>query len=222
MSKAVKVKSVEHLTHDVIRIRTEKPEGIQYMPGQAMDISINKAGWEDKLSAFTFTSLPEDDYIEFTIKTYPSRKRVTNELLSLKSGDEILTYKPFGDIHYKGDGIFLAGGAGITPFIAILKNLEKQHKVGNNKLIFANKTKGDIILKDYFDKLLGKNFINILSDEQVEGFEHGFINAELIKKYSEENLKYYYLCGPKPMMNAVEKHLASLGVDSEHIVKEGF
>ncbi|MBX2931400.1 MAG: flavodoxin reductase [Chitinophagaceae bacterium] len=222
MSKAVKIISVEHLTHDVLRIRAEKPEGLQYTPGQAMDISINKKGWEDKLSAFTFTSLPEDNFIEFTIKTYPSRQRVTNELLSIQAGDEIFTYKPFGDISYKGEGIFLAGGAGITPFIAILRLLEKQHNIGNSKLIFANKTQSDIISKDYFDKVLGANFINILSDETVEGFEHGFINADLIKKYSADNLKYYYLCGPKPMMDAVEKHLATLGVDDEHIVKEGF
>ncbi|MCO5260792.1 MAG: hypothetical protein M9916_11665 [Crocinitomicaceae bacterium] len=116
----------------------------------------------------------------------------------------------------------MAGGAGITPFIAILKDLEKQGKIGNNKLIFANKKQEDIILKDHFNQLLGNNFINILSDDQVDGYENGYISAELIKKYSDNNLKYYYLCGPKPMMNAVEKNLASLGINEAHIVKEGF
>lgn len=222
MATAVKIISVEQLTHDVLQIKATKPNGLQYLPGQAVDIAINKPGWEDKLSAFTFTSLPEDDFIEFTIKVYANRQRVTNELLSIQSGDEILIFKPFGDIQYKGEGIFLAGGAGITPFIAILKDLEKQHKIGRNKLIFANKTKADIISKMYFDKLLVDNFINVLSDDMVEGFEHGFINAAIIEKYNQEHLKYYYLCGPKPMMQAVENHLASLGIRKENIIKEGF
>jgi len=78
--------------------------------------------------------------------------------------------------------LFIAGGAGITPFYAILRQLAQQHKVGNNKLIFANKTRGDIIYKDQFEKLLGKNFINILSHEDVDGYEHGFVTAELIKE----------------------------------------
>lgn len=222
MSQIVKIKSIEHLTHDVLRVKAEKPEKLNFIAGQAVDIAINKDGWNEKLSPFTFTSLPEEKHIEFVIKTYPSHNGVTNELLSVHSGDELILKDPFGDIKYKGDGIFIAGGAGVTPFIAILKDLEKQDKIGNNKLIFANKTKSDIILDDYFQDLLGENFINVLSDEKIKGYESGFINAELIKKYSEKDLNYYYLCGPKPMMNAVEKELASLGISEDHIVKEGF
>ncbi|MCZ2084236.1 MAG: flavodoxin reductase [Flavobacteriales bacterium] len=222
MSQLTTIKSIKHLTHDVLQIVLDKPAGLTYIPGQAVDIALNKPDWSDKKNCFTFTSLPEDDHIEFTIKTYPEHKGMTNELLSSKPGDEVIIYDSFGDIHFKGAGIFIAGGAGITPFIAILKNLEKQNQLSGNKLLYANKTKADVILEDRFTSMLGKNFINILSDEDLEGYEHGYISADLIKKYSEEHLKYYYLCGPPPMMNAVEGHLASLGIGEEFIVKEGF
>ncbi|MBS1558435.1 MAG: flavodoxin reductase [Bacteroidetes bacterium] len=221
MAQAVKIKTIEHLTHDVLKIKAEKPKELEFRPGQAVDVSINKPGWEKELRAFTFTSLPDEDFIEFNIKTYPARKGVTNELLSLKAGDELLIGDVFGDIAYKGEGIFIAGGAGITPFTAILKYLHKHHQVGNNKLIFANKTKSDIILEDYFKKLLGKNFINVLSEEKTEGYEQGFITAEIIKKYTNGQ-KYFYLCGPPPMMEAVEKQLASLGITKDFIVREAF
>ena len=46
--------------HDVLRIITEKPKTLDYQPGQAVDISIHKKGWEEELRPFTFTSLPED------------------------------------------------------------------------------------------------------------------------------------------------------------------
>ncbi|MBS1626981.1 MAG: flavodoxin reductase [Bacteroidetes bacterium] len=222
MFNVVKIKSIEHLTHDVLKIIAEKPANLIYMPGQAADISINKAGWEKELRAFTFTSLPEDNFIEFTIKIYPLHNGVTNQLLSLKATDELIIGDVFGDINYKGEGIFIAGGAGITPFMAILKHLEKENKIGNNKLIFANKTKADIIQEDKLNKLLGKNFINILSHENLTNYEYGFISAELIKKYMSNTSKYFYLCGPPPMMDAVEKHLTALGIAKEFIVKEAF
>ena len=222
MATITKIKSIEHLTHDVLRVVLNKPEGLTYIPGQAADIALNKPDWNEKKNCFTFTSLPEDVHIEFTIKTYPEHHGMTNELLSAQSGDEVIIYDSFGDIYFKGPGIFIAGGAGVTPFIAILKNLQKQNKLEGNKLIFANKGKADIILEDYFDAMLDKDFINVLSNEDLDGYEHGYISPELIKKYSEDNLKYYYLCGPPPMMEAVEGHLASLGVSEDFIVKESF
>ena len=222
MEQVVKIISIEPITHDVLRIVAEKPANLMFNAGQAVDISINKQGWEKELRAFTFTSLPNDEYIEFTIKTYPSHNGVTQQLLSLTKGDELIIHDVFGDIAYKGEGIFIAGGAGVTPFIAILKQLERENKIGNNKLIFANKTKADIILEGKFNKLLGKNFINILSDEEYTGYEHGYISKELIKKHTQGSTPYFYLCGPEPMMQAVEKHLTSLGVADSFVVKEAF
>ncbi len=221
MTHLVKIKGIDYLTHDVIRLIAEKPNDIQFHPGQAVDVSINKPGWENELRAFTFTSLPDEDFIEFNIKVYPAHKGVTNELLTLKSGNELLIGDVFGDITYKGEGVFIAGGAGITPFTSILKHLQKHHKLANNKLIFANKTKADIILEKYFTELLGKNFINVLSDEKVPGYEFGYINAEIIKSQIQGH-PYFYLCGPPPMMNAVEEHLSNLGVSKEAIVREAF
>jgi ferredoxin-NADP reductase len=218
----VKIAAIEHLTHDVLRIVAEKPATISYQPGQAADVSISRQNWEQELRAFTFTSLPDDAYIEFTIKTYPSHNGVTGQLLSLDKGDELLIHDVFGDIAYKGEGIFIAGGAGVTPFIAILKQLQKENNAGNNKLIFANKTKADIILEDKFRQLLGDNFINILSEENIADYEHGYISADLIKKHADGHSQYFYLCGPDPMMQAVEKHLFSLGIPESFIVKEAF
>lgn len=222
MADRIKITSLEPLTHDVLRIVADKPVGLNFTPGQAADISINRPGWEQEMRAFTFTSLPEEDHVEFTIKTYPSRHGVTNELLSLGKGDELLLHDVFGDIGYKGEGVFIAGGAGITPFIAILKHLEKEGAIGGNTLIFANKTKADIILEERFRQMLGAHFINVLSEEQCDGYEHGYVTPELIAKHMEGRTPYFYLCGPDPMVDAVQGQLKSLGVAEMYIVREGF
>lgn len=222
MTHTARITSIQKITPDVLQIQTEKPAGIEFKSGQAVDMSINKDGWQKEVRPFTFTTLPEDDFLEFTIKTYPAHNAVTNELLQLVPGDELLLGDVFGDITYKGKGIFIAGGAGITPFIAIFKQLKQKEETAGNKLIFANKTKADIIQEQYFKEILGNDFINILSGEKIEGYENGYINEALIRKNINDTNQYFYLCGPPPMMDAVIKQLHSIGINDDHIVMEAY
>src|SRR5665648_810453 len=116
----VKIKSIKHITPDVLQIVTQKPDNYTFAPGQATEIAINKTGWKDEKRPFTFTSLPIDDFLQFTIKTYPSHKGVTNELLQAKKDDELILHDVFGAIAYQGEGLFIAGGAGVTPFLSLI------------------------------------------------------------------------------------------------------
>ncbi|HET6721422.1 MAG TPA: flavodoxin reductase [Chitinophagaceae bacterium] len=218
----VKIKSIDKVTHNVLKIVTEKPQGYTFTPGQATEVSINKKGWQNEIRPFTFTCLPDDDYLEFTIKTYPAHKGVTNELLQLKQNDELILHDVFGAIAYEGEGVFIAGGAGVTPFISILRFLRSRNEIGSNKLIFANKRKEDIILKQEFESLLGENFINILSDEKTKEYAHGYITKEFLKPNIADLNKKIYLCGPDAMMESVEKHLSDLGIQESSIIKEEF
>lgn len=127
-----------------------------------------------------------------------------------------------GTINYKGEGVFIAGGAGVTPFISILRHLQGKKELGNNKLLFANKTVADIIHNNEFKDMLGQNFINILSREEVEGFEYGRITEEFLKKHGINDYKYVYLCGPKAMMENIEEQLLKLNIKEDAIIKEVF
>ena len=216
----VKIMSTGPITRDVLQIFTEKPAGLVFRPGQAVDVSINREGWQDEKRPFTFTSLPDDDFLQFTIKTNPADKGVTNELLRLRRNDSLFISEVFGAIEYRNEGYFIAGGAGITPFISILRYLKSENSIGSNKLIYANKTRDDIILKYEFERLLGKNFVNILSEEAAKGYAHGYLNRDFLRKQLTDLTKDIYLCGPEPMMEAVEKILSDLNIDDSQIIKE--
>jgi len=218
----VKIKLIKNITHDVLQVVTEKPKNYNFTPGQATEVAINRKGWENEKRPFTFTSLPDIDFLEFTIKTYPSQKSVTNKLLQLKINDELILQDVFGTIAYKGEGIFIAGGAGVTPYISILRYLQTKNEIGENKLIFANKKKNDIILEHEFQKLLGNNFINILSDEKINGYMHGHITEDFLKANIGNFDQYFYICGPPPMIESIEKQLENLNVDKKHMVREEF
>ena len=216
----VSIESIEQVTHDVKRFRFEKPKGYRFTPGQATEVSINKEGWKEERRPFTFTCLNEDPFLEFTIKIYSDHPGVTNELGKLKVKDQLLIHDVWGAIEYKGPGYFIAGGAGITPFLAILRQLTKENKIGENVLYFSNKTERDIILKDELSKMMGKNFINIITDEPTSKYVRSFINEEFLKKNIKDFSRSFYVCGPPKMVESLTETLVKLGANTESVVFE--
>jgi len=219
-SHIVKIISIEPITHDVLGIVVKKPAGYLFTPGQATEVAINRQGWQGERRPFTFTSLPDEENLAFTIKTYPSHKGVTNELLSLAPGDELILHDVWGAISYKGPGVFIAGGAGITPFLAIFRYLKSVNKAKGNQLLFANKTKADIICEKELSYLLGYGLTNILSDETRPGYEQGMITVAFLKEHVTRFDQFFYVCGPPPMMKAVQDSLMRLGAGDKSVVVE--
>jgi len=218
----VKILNIDKVTHNVKRLQIEKPEGYSFNPGQATEVSINTLALRNEKRPFTFTCLNSESYLEFTIKIYPEHKGITNELSKLKPGSELIIRDVWGDIAFKGEGVFIAGGAGITPFISIFRDLKSKDKIGGNMLVYANKTKNDIILESELKQMLGDSFLNILSYEKNKGYFHGFITEEFLKTNIPVHYKNYYLCGPPPMMAAIIKQLHNLGVKESSITMDTF
>ena len=218
----VKILDAKNVTHNVKRFTLSKPEDYTFKPGQATDIVINLPEWKNERRPFTFTCLNDWNTLEFTIKIYSDHDGVTNQLGKLKAGHELIIHDVFGAIHYKGEGIFIAGGAGVTPFIAIFRDLHQKGKTGNNKLLFSNRTTKDIILKDEFENMLGSNFINIISDEKNTPYIEGRIDEDFLAKQITDFDEYFYICGPDLMVEAIHKDLLNLGVKEEKIVIEQF
>jgi ferredoxin-NADP reductase len=218
----VKILKTEAVTHNVNRFILEKPASYKYIPGQATEICINKSGWKEERSPFTFTSLNDWDHLEFTIKIYNDHPGVTCQLGKLKKGDELVLHDIFGAINYHGEGTFIAGGAGITPFLAILRQLKKDNKLGNNRLIFSNRTEKDIILKDELTQMLGKRFINTLTDEKTDQYDNARIDETYLKKHINDFSQYFYVCGPDAMVESIHDLLVRLGADKAKVVIEQF
>lgn len=220
MPDFVKILDIQRLTHDVKQFRVEKPKGYNFVPGQATEVAIRKKGWEEEKRPFTFTSLPGDDHLEFVIKSYHDHDGVTKAIDELKIGDELIVDESWGVIEYKRKGVFIAGGAGITPFIAIFKDLEVKGDLKGNQLIFANKTSKDVILEDWFREILKDDFISVLDQEEKSGHQHGRVDKAFLDKNISDFSQGFYICGPDPMIKAVSKSLEELGANPETIVFE--
>jgi ferredoxin-NADP reductase len=216
----VKIMKVENITHDVKHFVVERPQNYHFEPGQATEVSINKPDWKNEKRPFTFTGLKQSENLEFVIKVYPDHNGVTAELGNLKAGDELNIRDVWGAITYKGPGVFIAGGAGITPFISIFRQLHQENSIHGNKLIFSNKTASDIILKDELDQWLGKDFINVLTRENVAGFHHGRMDRSFLQSTISNFKQHFYICGPEQFVEAIREILIDLGAAVDAVVIE--
>src|SRR3989344_1552593 len=216
----VKILKIESVNYNVKKFVVEKPINYEFFPGQATDVSINKPKYKNEKRHFTFTSLNEDPHLEFTIKIYKDYKGFTNELDKLKLGDELIIRDVWGAIRYKGPGTFIAGGAGITPFIAILRQLKKENKISGNTLIFSNKAEKDIILKNELESMLKGQCIFVLTQEKHPLYENTRINEEYLRKNIHSSNQNFYVCGPKQMVKEINETLKKLGAHPDSLIFE--
>jgi len=217
MEKTVKIKEVKSVTYDVKQFLVEKPNGYEFTPGHATEVSINMDKWKDEKRPFTFTRLNEDDYLEFTIKIYPDHDGVTEQLDELKPGDELIVRDTWGAIEYKGPGYIIAGGAGITPYIAMLRELKKKNKLDGIKLIYSNKADKDIILKEELDAMLGNNATYVITDQDDTQFTKAYIDEDFLKKHITNFEEKFYVCGPPKMTEEIGDILEKLGANTDAI-----
>jgi len=220
MQTSVAILDTISVTHNVRHYRVERPKGYSFSPGQASEVSIDRDGWRDEKRPFTFTGLPGDETLEFTIKSYFDHTGVTNELWSLGAGDRLILRDVWGTIQYKGPGTFIAGGAGVTPFIAILRNLEATGKLEGNRLIVSNRTEKDIILRDEFEAMKGLEVIWTVTDDPKSRLLQERIDAGFLKRHVGNFDGNFYICGPDDMVKDLRRQLEEAGADVSNVTWE--
>ncbi len=216
----VKILESAFITHDVKRFVIERPPDYNFIPGQATEVSVNLPEWKHEKRPFTFTGLSELNHLEFMIKIYPGHNGVTNQLARANTDSELIIRDVFGAIHFKGAGVFIAAGTGITPFIAIFRQLYKEKKLYGNKLLFSNKTTEDVIAETELKRMFGKDFTSIITREHVIGFTGKRIDREFLINKIKDFGQYFYVCGPDDFVKNITDNLNALGASAETIIVE--
>ena len=216
-------------TADVTSYRFPRPPELTYKPGQYFFITI-KQGDRELTKHFSFSSSPTDkDHFEFTKKF--TDHEYSMALKAAKVGDWARIDAPYGQFTFEGEYpkiALLAGGIGITPFISICKNATDERLNSKITLFYGCQTENDIAFKQELEKMQEQNknlkivfMVNEVSS-QWKGAT-GVINAEMIKKELpdyKDNL--FYVCGPPPMVKAMETLVESIGLPKTQLKLEYF
>ncbi|QUJ76392.1 flavodoxin reductase [Sulfitobacter albidus] len=219
MTHTLKLKAKEQLTPDTHRYVFERPANLDFKPGQATELTLLKEGWKDEGRPFTFTSLPDENALEFVIKSYPDHDGVTEQMAMMEPGDEVEITEPFGAITDHGPGVFIAAGAGITPFIPILESHDAKGQM-DCTLIFTNETEKDIILRDKWKRMEGLRTVFTVTDQKDAGVETQVVDQDFLKAHVSDFGQTFYICGPQAFVDDIRDALRALGADEDKIVTE--
>lgn len=146
-------------------------------------------------------------------------------------GTKLDVSAPLGDFTYERlrDAqtiIGIAGGSGITPFRALSKAIFEGDEKCSLVLLYGSRTLADAVFSDEISEMAKKcpriKLVNVLSNEQKEGCESGFITAELIKKYAPEGDYSIFMCGPQAMYDFADKEIEKLNIRKKFVRHELF
>lgn len=179
---------------------------------------------------------PDDRGIEryFSISTAPHERRISvttrfaekgstfkRALASLPVGGKIEADAPEGDFivdQISKPLVFIAGGIGITPFRAILLDLERRREAIKVKLLYANRN-DEIVFRDELEDIRKGHFEfqidYFIGDNKLDGNSI----RRSVEKLSEAR---FYVSGPEPMVESMDKTLEVLGLKKEEIMNDFF
>jgi predicted ferric reductase len=213
-------------------LRPEGHAGFEYQAGQFAWIS-NESPFIFRENPFSFSSsgARDDNLIGFTIKELGD---FTSTIKDFKPGDTVYVDGPYGtfnlDEHYDSRLVLIAGGIGSAPVLSILRTMRDRGREEKVVFFYGNPTWDMIIYRDELEELEKEAFLEVVHvlehpPENWEG-ESGFITGEILAKYLPDDYKQweyiFFLCGPMPMIQAVEGALKNLDVESTRIFSEKY
>ena len=175
--------------------------------------------------AYSLCSSPKDALkgrAAITVRSNPGGFAADKLLAALKPGDEVIASDPQGFFYYEDlrdakHVVGLAGGSGITPFLSMAYALRDGAEDFELTLLYGSRDEESILFKKELDEVAAAcpkfRVVHVLSDEEKAGYEHGFITAELIKKYAPADAEYsVFLCGPEGMYRFLRPEIEKLAL----------
>lgn len=208
-------------THDVKTFVLELDSEIPFTAGQHCLVSlVDREGLSGETRPFTFASSPDAEDVEITVKRAGA---FTTAMHDLSVNDRLKLKGPLGkklqfDESIQEDVVFLTGGSGITPFMSAIRYAVAKSLPNAITLMYSNKTPGDIIFRDELDRLGRRENVTVyhtLTADVPAGWNGltGRIDADMIADRIEERReKIWYVCGPPPMVEALERTLEEMEI----------
>jgi len=213
---------------------TEKgTEALAYFrAGQYVSVALDIG--EAKLNKpYTIRSCPKDALKgSYTLTVKRTAKGFASDYIldNWQVGTKVKLSGPLGEFYHQElrdakQVVALAGGSGITPFYSMAEAIADGTEDFSLTVLYGSRTKDAILLGEELEAVAKRSggkvkVVHVLSHEECDGCEKGFLTAELIRKYAPEGDYSVYVCGPKAMYSFLDQELPKLGLKARRIRKE--
>jgi predicted ferric reductase len=206
-------------------------DGFAFMPGQFVWLFVDRSPYAATAHPFSFSGSAErdDGKVEVSIKAMGD---FTSTVHALKPGTPAYLDGPHGVFtidRNEGPGfVLIGGGIGITPLLSMLRTARDRDDRRPFLLFYANRRFEEAAFAEELEMLRRHLDLEVLHvvQEPPEGWsgETGLIDDELLRRRLPARFerRQYFICGPPPMMDALEDALSRIGVPAERIHSERF
>lgn len=214
------VDSVVNNYGDYYTVKMIPEKGLTWEPGEhgifkLIDKKIKGRKWR----VFSLASIPEEGFVMVGTRTGKEISNYKNELISMKKGDKISLRGPFGWFKVQDSTspmVMVAGGVGITPIRAIIKQLEKDE---NRPVELVYAASEYHLFDEDIQEVIAKNkkieIHKTFSSEETE-----LVLANLVAKYN--NKAFYFVSGSSSFISSIKKNIKVKGIKGKRIISDLF
>ncbi|MEO6002671.1 MAG: ferric reductase-like transmembrane domain-containing protein [Opitutus sp.] len=214
-----------------VTVRPEAHGGFRFRPGQFAWLTLRQSPFSAKEHPFSISSSAESSaLLQFTIKELGDFTRTIGQV---KAGERAYVDGPHGvfTTDYYPDApslVFVAGGIGIAPIMSILRTLADRGDPRPMRLIYGNRRWDNVVFREAIDEIASRihlKVVHVLEEPPTDwkGLQ-GVLNESVMRTALAGSLEgtVFFVCGPKPMSDSVQRTLGKLGVPMRQVHCELF
>jgi benzoate/toluate 1,2-dioxygenase reductase subunit len=220
---SAEIQSVRPLSPSSIgfSLKLKEPDGMRYLPGQYVNVSVPGT---PETRSYSFSSMPRDGVVQFLVRNIPGGLMSSYLSERAKAGDIVTIAGPMGSFYLREVTrplLFLAGGTGLAPFLAMLEELERTTPTQPIHMVYGVTNDADLVevgtLEAYAARIPGFTFTTVVAAADSAHPQKGYVTHHLPDAALNGGDVDVYLCGPPPMVDAVRAYLKD-----KHIVPTCF
>ncbi len=211
----------------VLQLKLDGNENeIPFLSGQYVNLGIPST---EIVRSYSFSSSPGDKTLEFIIRNIPTGTMSQFLDQQAKVGDKINFTGPYGSFYLRNldkTALFLAGGTGIAPFKSMLATLATNGNTTPVKLIYGVTNEADLVGIDYLESIAKEHdwfeYRTVVVNSDLPDMRKGYVTDHVELSWVEQADFDLYLCGPVPMVDAVQNWLNEQKITPANFYYERF
>jgi predicted ferric reductase len=204
--------------------------GLAFAPGQFAWFKVGVSPWSMREHPMSFASSAEHpEILELGIKEAGD---FTRTIGTIERGTEVYVDGPHGsfscDFHDTPGFLFVAGGIGVTPILSMLRTLADRADSHPHTLVYACSSWERVAFRREIEALrerldLDVHYVLERAPPDWTG-STGYVDSATLAPIlgSSPGQRQVFVCGPNPMMDAVEAALRACGVPPHRVSMERF
>jgi benzoate/toluate 1,2-dioxygenase reductase subunit len=223
------ISAIDHLspTTTSFSMKLEPEPPLTFLPGQYVNIVVPDTGGQKR--SYSFSSSPHAPEVSFLIRNTPSGLVPTYMRERAQVGAPLEFTGPVGSFYLREVRrplLFLAGGTGLAPFLAMLETVSHTGCKYPIHLIYGVTNDPDLVYVDKLEQVAHRlpnfTFACCVADEQSSYPNKGYVTRYIEPQHMHDGDVDVYLCGPPAMVDAVRNHMSEQGMTSTNFYFEKF